>query len=90
MKLGHERGSSHVLPPGLSCRPRNDTSHTRLSLFFTTPTGGGKVFFSPGNSAANEKLSQLRQGKATTLQNPSLFNWIFVYNSPSQLPAFHQ
>lgn len=51
------------------------------------PSRRKKILSLPGNSSANEMVSQLSQWKAATFWIPSFFQWTF-YNCPSQIPPF--
>ena len=58
---------------------------TGRSLHSTTPAEGREVFFLPGNSLANERLSMKTHYTSNSQFTLKVF---FVYNSPSQLPPF--
>ena len=56
---------------------RHTASLARSDTALLLPSGGRKIFSSPGNSLANQRLSQLSQWKPTMFQNPSFLQWTF-------------
>lgn len=76
-KTSIQQGRSQVLPLDPTGR---DASCQVLPCksspyYFTTPERGRQAFSCPGNSPANERLSQLSHREATTLHYPSLLQW---------------
>ena len=70
---------------------KRHTSLASLARSDTTlllPSRGIKIFSLPGNSLANQRLSQLSQWKPTMFQNPSFLQCTFPLNSPAQIPFF--
>ena len=83
LKWSQEAPAEGALKPhhAASCRPQQEDRYLVL------PVGRRKIFSMLSNSPANERLSQLRQWKATLLLTPSLYQetfclWQLLRNSP--------
>ena len=70
-----KRRSSQALPLTLDCRPQQEETLpfiTNRKKPIISHHSRRKIFSLPSNSLANERLSQLSQWKATTVQTSSL------------------